>query len=146
MADGGVGYGSSDIINYNRQPTFTSKKGKNAQLIPIISVEGKLTEVIVLNSGVEYNSPPDLKLLGTGEGTEIIPILKGGSIDSVKIINSGVGHTSTNATITVTSNGDGAKFYSNPKTWTINSVERLIQNDQITSDDGIVSTLSLIHI
>ena len=32
-----------------------------------------------------------------------------------------------------------AKFYSNPKTWTINSVERLIQNDQITTDDGIVS-------
>ena len=139
MSDGGVGYGSSDIINYNRQPTFTAKKGKNAQLIPIISVEGKLTEVIVLNSGVEYNSPPDLKLLGTGEGTEIIPILKGGSIDSVKIVNSGVGHTSTDATIKVTSNGDGVKFYSNPKTWTINRVERLIQNEQITTDDGIVS-------
>ena len=41
--------------------------------------------------------------------------------------------------VPITSNGDGAKFYSNPKTWTINSVERLIQNEQITTDDGIVS-------
>ena len=92
-----------------------------------------------MNAGSEYNSPPDLKLLGEGRGTDIIPILKGGSIDSVKIINSGIGYTSTDATITVTSNGDGAKFYSNPKTWTINSVERLIQNDQITTDDGVLS-------
>ena len=139
IANGGVGYGSSDIINYNRQPVFAPKSGKNAQLIPIISVEGKLTEVIVLNAGSEYNSPPDLKLLGPGKGSNIIPILKNGSIDSVRIVNSGIGHTSTDATITITSNGDGAKFYSNPKTWTINSVERLIQNDQITTDDGIIS-------
>jgi len=139
IANGGVGYGSSDIINYNRQTTFNPKSGKNAQLIPVISVDGKLTEVIVLNAGSEYNSPPELKLVGTGQGTNIIPILKGGSIDSVKIVNSGVGHTSTDASITVTSNGDGSKFYSNPKTWSINNVERLIQNRQITTDDGIIS-------
>ena len=138
--EGGVGYGSSDIINYNRQPTFELKNGKNAQLIPIISVEGNLTEVIVLNSGVEYNSPPDLKVEGTGKGTKIIPILKEGKIESVKIINAGVGHTSTDATIKVTSNGSGANLYFNPKSWTINNVEKLIQNNQITTDDGIVST------
>ena len=140
IANGGVGYGSSDVINYNRQPVFTAKSGKNAQLIPVIGIDGKLQEVIVLNAGSEYNSPPELKVVGTGKGTEIIPILKGGSIDSVKIINAGVGHTSTEASITVTSNGDGSKFYANTKTWTINNVERLIQNEQITTDDGIVST------
>ena len=140
IADGGDGYGSVDIINYNKQPLFTAKKGKEAQLIPIISVDGKLSEVIVLNGGSEYNSPPDLKVVGTGQGSKIIPILKSGSIDSVKVINSGIGYTSTKASVEVISNGDGASFYSNPKTWTINSVERLIQNDQITTDDGIVST------
>ncbi len=138
VKDGGVGYGSSDIINYNRQPTFTLKKGKNAQLLPIID-KGRLSEVIVLNSGSEYNSPPDLKLLGSGRGTEIIPILKGDVIESVKIVYSGIGHTSTNASIEITSNGDGADFFFNTKTWTINSVERLIENNQITSDDGVVS-------
>ncbi len=139
IVDGGVGYGSSDVINYNRQPTFNIKNGKNAQLLPIISVDGKLSEVIVLNKGVEYNSPPDLKVEGTGKGTKIIPILKEGKIESVKIVNAGVGHTSSDAVIKVTSNGNGASFYSNPKTWIINNVQRLIQNDQITTDDGIVS-------
>ena len=139
IADGGVGYGSSDVINYNRQPTFNIKNGKNAQLLPIISVDGKLSEVIVLNSGEEYNSPPNLKIEGTGQGTEIIPILREGKIESVKIINAGVGHTSSDAVIKVTSNGNAASFYSNPKTWVINNVQRLIQNNQITTDDGIVS-------
>ena len=42
--------------------------------------------VIVLNKGEEYNSPPTLTVKGTGNGCTIIPILKSGSIDSVKII------------------------------------------------------------
>ena len=138
VANGGVGYGSSDVINYNRQPNFTLKSGKNAQLLPIID-DGKLSEVIVLNKGSEYNSPPELKMVGAGKGTKIIPILKDGTVDSVIISNAGIGHTATDASITVTSNGDGSDFYSNPKIWTINSVERLIQNEQITTDDGVVS-------
>ena len=36
VESGGIGYGSSDIINYNKQPLFTLKKGKNAQLLPIV--------------------------------------------------------------------------------------------------------------
>ena len=138
ISDGGVGYGSSDIINYNRQPTITLKRGKDAQLLPIID-NGKVSEVIVLNSGTEYNSPPDLQMVGVGKGTEIIPIMKAGSIDSVKIVHSGIGHTSSDASVKVVPNGKSADFYSNPKVWTINSVERLIQNDQITTDDGVVS-------
>ena len=78
-------------------------------------------------------------MVGAGKGTKIIPILKGGTVDSVIISNAGIGHTATDASITVTSNGDGSDFYSNPKIWTINSVERLIQNEQITTDDGVVS-------
>jgi len=139
IVDGGVGYGSSDIINYNRQPTISLKNGKNAQLIPIIDAGGKLSEVIVLNKGEEYNSPPTLEVKGTGNGSKIIPILKNGTVDSVKVISSGIGYTSSDVSITVTPNGTGADFYSNPKTWTINSVERLVQNDQITTDDGIIS-------
>ena len=138
VESGGIGYGSSDIINYNKQPLFTLKKGKNAQLLPIVD-GGKLSEVIVLNGGTEYNSPPQLKVLGSGKGSKIIPILKAGSIDSVTIVHSGIGYTSSDVSVKVTPNGDGADLYCNPKTWTINTVERLIQNDQITSDDGVVS-------
>ena len=139
VVDGGVGYGSSDIINYNRQPTFELKSGKDAQLLPIVSVEGKITEVIVLNSGTEYNSAPILSAYGEGNGCVLVPIIKSGSIDSVNVVHSGIGYTSKNTNIFVTPNGRGCELFSNPKTWVLNSFERLLQNDQITSDDGVVS-------
>ncbi len=139
VADGGQGYGSADIINYNKQPEFTLKSGKNAQLYPIVSVGGKITEVLVLNAGTEYNSAPELKITGEGTGCIITPILKNGSIDSVNIVHSGIGYTSTSAKIEITPNGKECKLYSNPKTWTINTFERLLQNDQITTDDGVIS-------
>jgi hypothetical protein len=139
VVDGGVGYGSSDVINYNRQPTFSLKSGKDAQLFPVVSVEGKITEVIVLNSGTEYNSAPILSAYGEGNGCVLLPILKSGAIESVKVIHSGIGYTSSNTNVFVTPNGRECDLYANPKTWVINSFERLLQNDQITSDDGIVT-------
>ena len=141
VPSGGIEYGSADVINYNRQPDITLKSGKDAQLLPIVSNEtGRVSEVLVLNGGSEYNSPPELKVSGDGSGTVLIPIMKSGSIDSVKVVHSGIGHTSSNISVAVTPNGQGAKFYSNIKSWTINNVQKLIQNNQITSDDGIVST------
>jgi len=136
---GGVGYGSSEIINYNRQPEFTLNKGKDAQLIPIVSHDGKIKSVVIKNQGSGYNSPPELVVNGNGKGTVLVPILKSGTIDSVVVSHTGIGYSSSRTNITVTPNGDGANLYSKPKTWTINSVERLIQNNQITSDDGVVS-------
>ncbi len=41
----GVGYGSSDIFNYNRNPNIEIVKGINAQAIPIISSDGKIIEI-----------------------------------------------------------------------------------------------------
>ena len=139
VADGGQGYGSSGIINYNRQPDFTLKRGKNAQLYPVVSHGGKIKEVLVLNSGTEYNSAPTLEVLGEGRGCVLTPVLKGGIIDSVIVNHSGIGYTSSSAQVKITPNGSEAKFYSNPKTWTINTFERLVQNEQITTDDGVVS-------
>ena len=39
VEDGGVGYGSSEILNYNKQPSHTLSSGSGAQLKPIVSVE-----------------------------------------------------------------------------------------------------------
>ena len=52
LTDNGVGYGSSEIINYIRDPLVTLSFGEEAQLTPII-VNGKISEVIVLSSGKE---------------------------------------------------------------------------------------------
>ena len=60
--------------------------GKDAQLKPIVSVEGKVTEVLVLNSGTEYNSPPQLSVYGEGSGCVLVPVMKSGRIDSVNVV------------------------------------------------------------
>ena len=56
---GGVGYGPSTIIDFNRQPEITFKSGEGCVLTPIIN-NGKITEVVVNSPGNGYNSPPDL--------------------------------------------------------------------------------------
>ena len=94
---------------------------------------------MVLNSGTEYNSPPQLSVYGEGSGCVLVPVMKSGRIDSVNVVKSGIGYTSSIAKIFVTPNGKGASLYANTKTWVINKFERLLQNDQITTDDGIVS-------
>ena len=51
----GVGYGSSEILNFDRQPTITINSGKNAQVKPVIN-NGKIEQVIILNGGTGYFS------------------------------------------------------------------------------------------
>ena len=48
----------------------------------IFCAEGKVTEVLVLNSGTEYNSPPQLSVYGEGSGCVLVPVMKSGRIDS----------------------------------------------------------------
>ena len=47
----GSGYGSGEIINHNRKPEVTLISGSQAEILPIV-VDGKITEVVVLNDKV----------------------------------------------------------------------------------------------
>lgn len=138
VEDGGVGYGSSEILNYNRQPTFTLNSGSGAQLQAIIS-NGRISEVLVLNSGSGYNSPPTLTVEGSGSGAILTPMIVSGTITRVKVVAGGSGYSPANTSVTVTSSGSNAQFSSTPKTWTVNIFERLLQNNQITDDDGVIT-------
>ena len=138
VEDGGVGYGSSEIINYNRQPTFTLNSGSGAQLQAIVS-NGKIEQVLILNSGSGYNSPPTLEVSGSGSGAILTPILSSGVITEVKVVAGGFGYTPSDTSITVIASGSSAQFSSTPKLWSINLFERLLQNDQITDDDGVIT-------
>ena len=73
LTDNGVGYGSSEIINFNRQPQVTLVSGKEAQLQPVV-VNGSITEVVVMSKGQKYNAAPTLTLLGDGVGLSLIHI------------------------------------------------------------------------
>ena len=138
IENGGLGYGSSEILNYNRQPTFALKTGASAQLKPVIA-NGKIVEVLVLSSGAEYNSPPTLEIKGSGKGCILIPVLNAGVIESITVVSGGLGYNKKDTTVIVTASGSEAQFESRSKQWTINTFERLVNTNKVSEDDGVLT-------
>jgi hypothetical protein len=135
--DGGVGYGSSDIINYNPQPNYSLKTGSGALLTPTIS-NGRIVNVVVNEGGQNYNSIPDIVVKGFGIGAILSPIIINGKIVDIKIINSGINYQQKNTTIEVIPAGVGCELKFTPQVWTINKFERLVRTSKIASNDSVV--------
>jgi len=138
LTNNGVGYGSSEIIGDNRQPTFTLNRGSGA-LLETVVINGTIIEVIVKSGGSGYNSPPKLNVLGDGQGAELVPIIQNGSITEVFIANSGYNYTNSKTSVDVVPAGSGSSFQANIKAWVINLFERYLQNGVVTNDDGILT-------
>ena len=100
MENGGVGYGSSDIVGLDHQPSISLDTGVEAQLQPVIS-NGRIVQVIVLNSGSRYFSTPDLDITGAGVGAVLTPVMSGGSITAVNVIEQGAGYDQESTVINV---------------------------------------------
>ena len=132
MISKGVGYGSSTIINFNRQPSIAFESGTGAQLFPVIS-NGRIIDVIVQSGGRGYNSPPDLQLVGVGSFAKLTPIIDDGIITSVNIISGGIGYSQGNILLRVVPSGKGATAEANINEWNVD----VFAND---------FNLSLIHI
>lgn len=138
LTNNGSNYGSSGIINHNRQPNFNIVSGVNAQITPIIS-GGKIVDVVIANGGRGYNTNPILTITsGSGSGAKLTPVIQNGVIVDVSIIETGGGYSINDTFITVTTTGEGAKFQAVIKSWTIDLVKRLIEKKNIVDDDGIL--------
>jgi hypothetical protein len=135
LTENGVGYGSSEILNYRRDPLFNLYSGSGAELTPIIS-NGSIVDVLVNKKGTSYNSLPDLVINGNGFGAVLTPIIVNGQIESVKIIEGGIGYNPENTGIDVISSGSGANFSANIKKWTTNLFQKYYNN--ISDDDGFL--------
>jgi hypothetical protein len=135
--DGGVGYGSSEIINYNQQPNYNFNSGSGAILTPIVS-NGKIVNVVINEKGNGYNSPPDLIVKGFGIGAVLTPIIQDGKIIEVKIINQGINYEQKNTVIDVIAPGSGCELRFNPQIWTINNFERLSNTSKIVEENDSV--------
>ena len=138
LISGGVGYGASEVFNFNRQPTISLSSGEGALLTPIIQ-NGKIDEVIINSPGNSYNSPPDIVVSGTGSNTRLTPVIDPatGNLAEVKVINGGVGFDTDSTSLTVTSAGLDAKIDCTLRTWTINLFERNFNT--LTDDDGFIN-------
>ena len=139
LTNKGADYGSSNILNYNRQPLITLNSGRDAELIPVINrTTGGIQDILINSGGSGYNSPPDLRIIGNGSRAVITPIVKNGSISEVVIVNPGVGYDPDNTDILVSAAGLGAKFEAQIKTWNVNLFEKLLQRGKISNDDSLL--------
>jgi hypothetical protein len=134
LENGGVGYGSSEVINNNRQPNIEIQNGNGAELRAIIS-QGKISEVLIVSGGSNYNAIPEIEVIGSGTGAKLLPIIVNGVIQDIKIVSSGINYNPNDTILNVISAGFGASFETQIKTWNINSVERSISDKTILNND-----------
>ena len=136
LSDKGVGYGSSEILNYVRDPEISLTFGEDAQLAPVVS-NGAVTEVVVVSTGKNYNSPCDIEIIGNGVGAVVTPVIEDNKLSSIKVINGGEGYDQQNISAVIIFPGSGAKFKPTIQNWRVNLVKRYFE--QFTSDDGYIS-------
>jgi len=145
LTDGGVGYGASTIIEFNRQPEVTYFAGEKAKLVPIIN-NGQISEVIVDSGGFGYNSPPNLSIESeTGNFAVLIPIVEKGKITEVIVRKGGAGYEVGKTFIGVTAAGLGARTQTNIRAWNVNLFEKYFDNigDSDTVVDENINNTSL---
>jgi hypothetical protein len=136
LENNGSNYGSSEILNYDRQPLITLSSGSGAAVIPIIS-DQKIIEVLVISSGSGYNSPPNLIINGSGFGAVITPIIENGQLTEVKVIESGIGYLPDSTSIDVIAAGSLAEFNAKIQTWNVNLFQKNLSI--VSDDDGVLS-------
>ena len=136
LSNTGVGYGSSSIIGYDKQPDISLISGSDAQT-KAITENGKIVEVLILNGGSNYTSIPDLLVEGDGSAAVLTPIIKDGSLSSINIISGGSGYNDASTTVAVISAGIGAKFRANIQSWRVNLFQKYFNN--FTDDDGFIT-------
>ena len=134
----GYRYGSPDILNYDRQPTFEIDTGSKADLEPIV-VNGKVESILIKNKGQNYISIPEIVVKGKGTGAKVVPVIVNGKIEKIVVSAKGSGYDPSTTYITVTPSGSGAKLEAKIEEWKINEVQKLITYGLITNDDGFIS-------
>ena len=88
--------------------------------------------------GTDYNSPPDLVVLGIGSDAKLVSELNSsGNIISVNIQSSGIGYGVTSTFVRVDSSGKGAKFNPSVQKWRVNEFSKNLSN--LNDDDVFIS-------
>ena len=138
LTNKGVGYGASEVINFNRTPDVSLNSGRDAVITPVVA-NGKIVDVSVSYGGTDYNSPPDLVVLGIGSDAKLTPeINSSGNIVSVNIQSGGIGYGSSSTFVRVDSAGKGFKSRPSLQRWTINEFKKNLLN--LNDDDVFIST------
>ena len=132
----GTGYGSN-ILNLEKKPSLTIKTGRDAQIIPII-VNGSINQTNIQFGGYEYFSTPDLIVsdpTNSGNGAKLRAVVTNQRITGVKIINAGIGYSTSTTTIKVVPSGSDQILDSSIRELSINQVQKIYpQQNEILKD------------
>ena len=139
LQDKGVGYGSSEVLNHQREPLITLQTGSDAQLQPVVSATGQIVQIIVQNGGKDINAVPKLNVVSdSGSGAFIVPIISGGQITEVEIISKGSNYLPEDTSIEVVYPGTGAEFHTELQTWNVNNFQKNL--NKVLPDDGFLDS------
>ena len=142
LTHNGVGYGASEIMNFNRQPRIDMYTGRNCELMPIVA-NGEIIDVAINNRGDSFNTPPAISVAGVGTGAELVPEIVNGQVVSIKINKKGVGYGQSTTALTVEPAGEFAIFLGNIQTWQVNEVQKNYNN--IDGSDVFLEKATQLH-
>ena len=131
IRSGGVGYGVSNMINYQRNIDIKVQTGKDGAIQVIID-DGKITSAFVRNSGSGYTSPPSINVVGTGQLAKLTATIVDGKITGVTVVDGGSGYDASTI-VEVIPTGSDAKLNAEIHEWKLNNVERYKQALQLDS-------------
>jgi hypothetical protein len=138
LEDGGVSYGSTDIINFHKRPNVGISSIKSQAILKPIIINGTIADVKIINKGAGYRKDSDVLIFGSGQFAEIDPIIDSqGRLSSVNILRGGVGYASSNTQLILKNRGENAKFLANVTEWKVNQVVKL-KNQIVPEDDGFL--------
>ena len=133
----GSGYGSN-VLNLEKPVNITKKFGKDAQLKPIIS-NGKISYVEVQSGGRNYETAPDLEVvgIGTGLGAELRAVVNNGKIVEVIIIKSGLNYQDNTTSIVIKPPGSGLKIDADIRSLRTNNFNRYGSEALVESQENL---------
>ena len=137
----GFDYGVNNILNLDRQPSYYFRTGTSAIVQPVI-FNGTIKDVIISSQGEYYFSTPNIYVFEPDPTANIIaahlsPVISNGKLVDIKIIDGGFNY-SANAKIIVEAPATGASLQFKIRSWNVNIVDRLIRENNIPLDDGVL--------
>ena len=133
----GTNYGST-ILDKEVVPKVTIENGRYAEFKPII-VNGRITDVAVVNRGREYNSSPEVKVISTGAGAGAVirPVVENGKVIDAIVTNTGIGYSSMSTEVRAFSRGSSGVYAARVRSLTLNNTHRFGDSFLSTKEDTL---------
>ena len=138
LEEGGVGYGCTNIMDFQRRPDVGISTVVYQALLKPIIIGGSIVDVQILASGQGYREDSDIIIYSpTGDFADIRPIIQNDKITGIQVLDGGVGYASSNTTLDLQNRGKSAKFIADVREWKLNQVQK---NENIISVEDSILT------